>query len=142
MCADLEVFFFDTPIIQPEVKKLLLSCQSGDLFHGVQHRPPYLFEYSAKGDKGIWAVKGAYDWYSQPPRRGRSIARPGVRVLLKHVNEPIGEIVTAEHMRQALHALPLGAIFKRDDEFLRVLKRTITLNNADSAELEVTVENT
>lgn len=140
--ANLDVYFFNTPIANDEVKRLLLSSQPNDFFWGTEHRPPYLFDYRADGNKGTWSISGGFDWYTPPARRKRSIASSGVRVLLKNTDEPIAEPITVEHLRQALFVMPQGTIFKRDEQFFRILKRTITLNNADSAELEVTVENT
>ncbi len=59
--ANLDVYFFNTPIANQEVKQLLLSSQPNDFFWGTEHRPPYLFDYRADGTKGTWSISGGFD---------------------------------------------------------------------------------
>lgn len=141
MTAQLTVKFFDTVITHDEVKQLLLRSQPGDFYWGGATRPPYLIDYCASRQSSTWSISGALSWNPQPVKAVLAVA-PGVTVRLEGVQTFPEQVVTQQHLRQALFGVTLGTVFNFDTYWYRVVKRNIWVSAEDQAELAIVVEPT
>ncbi|WP_157686992.1 hypothetical protein [Pseudomonas alkylphenolica] len=137
MYEDLDVYYFDSQVNHPDLKKFVMNLSATD-YPGSFTGAPSVHRYTVFEGRGRWDFKNPYNFESATPPNIKLIneaTKEGpFSVYLGDISDGTAHPVTG-HLKDALIHLQTGSVFEKDKNNHEIQVRVIILLDPDHLQL-------